>query len=739
MALSASPRPPLAILAVLAALGFTLAPLPDGVASASVGRAATYAAVRTPQAPGDPGDLSDAVWKSGVVASDFIDVTTRRPAPLGTTGYVLYDAHHLYVGVRNEQPGVPITATQSTNGVGAGLDDADSVSIDTSGSGSRRYTFTVTPRGVRYESSSESNRYAPRWEARTHVDGTTWTAELTIPFDALRAESREKQTWRINITRHIAAAQEDYSWAYDPAAQSVDDATTWPALTGIAIDARTLRPKPHADLYALGSGGSDRRSFQTAAGSFADQTPRVAGVDAVLPFTNTLAFVGTLAPDFSNLENDQTTIAPQQFRLAYTEYRPFFAQGARYLDPFPSISINGIKETPFYTPGIGTFQRGYKIEGVAGNSSLGVLDVAGAGFDDQAFGYELSNAAKTLSVEARGVLAHQANGHDATLGAAITQHDPRNGESLFAAFDTEQGSLVSSTALAQRVLVGGLIATQRLTLAGAWKWIGPQYNPVDGYTPINDIRGPLLLAQLNETANGGALKSWSVVGYGDRYTDRSGAVHETSALGQISVTFRNLLSVQLGTQNGMQRIYDMPYPVYANPQDLRFEQNSVSLGYRDGTPSPVDASYSVGPFAIQCVGLQSLPSFCASATTPFVPAFLQQVSLSASRSLGRSYAVSAEIDGTRELPAAGPADAQQLRKLSLTRSFGSDASFALGLRTITGTGGYGVPGTNVAASFHQRFRNQSELYVEYGTPAAYRTLQRMLVKYVFHVGGGAGT
>ena len=75
----------------------------------------------------------------------------------------------------------------------------------------------------------------------------------------------------------------------------------------------------------------------------------------------------------------------------------------------------------------------------------------------------------------------------------------------------------------------------------------------------------------------------------------------------------------------------------------------------------------------------------------------------------------------------------------MTRSFGRDTSLALGLRTITGTGGYGVPGTNVAASFHERFRNQSELYVEYGTPAAYRTLQRMLVKYVFHVGGGTGT
>ena len=345
IAFLAAPAPTL----VFACWVAVLSSLP--ASAAGVGRTTSVPAVLAAKAPDDGGDLSDPVWQTGVRVEGFTDVTTRAPAPLGTVAYVLYDAKHLYVGVRNEQPGVPITATQSTNDVGAGLDDADTVSIDTSGTGSRRYTFSVTPRGVRYESSSGSNRYTPPWEARTHVDGTTWTAELTIPFDALRAESHAKQTWRINVTRHVAAAQEDYSWAYDPAAQSVDDPTTWPSLTGIVTDPRALRPKPHADVFALASGGADRRTFETTTGSFAQSTPRIAGIDAVVPFTNTLAFVGTLSPDFSNVENDQTTIAPQEFRLAYNEYRPFFAQGARYLDPFPAISVNGIQETPFYTPG----------------------------------------------------------------------------------------------------------------------------------------------------------------------------------------------------------------------------------------------------------------------------------------------------------------------------------------------------------------------------------------------------
>jgi hypothetical protein len=48
--------------------------------------------------------------------------------------------------------------------------------------------------------------------------------------------------------------------------------------------------------------------------------------------------------------------------------------------------------------------------------------------------------------------------------------------------------------------------------------------------------------------------------------------------------------------------------------------------------------------------------------------------------------------------------------------------------------------TNLAVSFHQRFANLDELYVDYGSPAIQNnTLHRLIVKYVFHAGGGTGT
>jgi len=73
------------------------------------------------------------------------------------------------------------------------------------------------------------------------------------------------------------------------------------------------------------------------------------------------------------------------------------------------------------------------------------------------------------------------------------------------------------------------------------------------------------------------------------------------------------------------------------------------------------------------------------------------------------------------------------------RAIGANTNFSIALRAISGTGGFAQPGVNIAASLHHRFKNDSELFVNYGTPAAPTTLQRVVLKYVLRMGGGSGT
>jgi hypothetical protein len=75
----------------------------------------------------------------------------------------------------------------------------------------------------------------------------------------------------------------------------------------------------------------------------------------------------------------------------------------------------------------------------------------------------------------------------------------------------------------------------------------------------------------------------------------------------------------------------------------------------------------------------------------------------------------------------------------LGESLGPDSSATIAFRSINGDGGFALPGKNFSAAFHSKFRNGSEIFVNYGTPASPLTLNRLIVKYVLRIGGGAGT
>lgn len=729
----------------LAALFAVTAAVTAAADAAAIDGKSTFAAPprATNVTPFNPSVIAGSPWEKALTATRFIDFTTRTPAQLPTKAYFLYDATNLYIAFVCARGDVPLTAAQTTNNVGLGLDDDVEFDVDPTDNGARTYAFEATPRGVRYQTSSESSRYDPPWTAHARISATEWVVEMIVPLRDLRAGSAAVQTWRINFVRHVAARQEDYTWAYDPLQSSLGDSSHWPRLGGIRLAVTATRPAPHGEIYALASAGEDRKEFQNQFGAFQRQAPRLFGIDGTYPITNTLALVGTLNPDFSNVEVDQQIIAPQEFRRAYTEYRPFFAQGANFLTPGPNIGINSIANTPFYTPSIGTFDRGIKLEGTSGRYALGALEVRGPGLDDEAFGVDRTSPDRRLELFTSGVLAHHSDvGNDSTLGLGGSVSDRTRAFSLGINAQMERGSLVGDARLAHSLLTTVVYQSQATQAFLAYRDIGPQYSPIDGYTQQNDIRGPQAIALHNGVfkAPRSLFKSYSLVGFADRYVDRSGAVRQVDAFAQGSITTKSLLSFAVSQQTSGLRQYAVAYPAYSDGVQEKFDQTSFALGYRDGSASPIDVSYGFGPYASFCPGAAPQALFCAPSGAPgFVPSYVTQFSASTSRPVGRFYSLTGEIDSTSEQPFTGIRDGQWLRRLALTRSLGSDASVSLGLRTISGTGGFGVPGTNLAAAFHVKFRDSSQLYFEYGTPAATATLNRAILKYELHLGGGIGT
>lgn len=733
---------------------------------AAVAMTASVPAVQAPHPLALDPSLSDPAWAAGAIAAPggFYDLTTHHAAPHRTDVWMEYDAHNLYVAFRAHQNGTPITATQTTNDVGFGLDDFVGVAIDPSGTGTDAYIFYTTPRGVRYEQANETNRYRPQWSAAARIDGSTWSAVLVIPLKIMRLHAGPNQTWRLNFFRNVAASAEHYTWAYNGAMQDGPvgqqwpgfyDAKYWASWSGVQVSGAMLasaRPKPRAELFALESIGGDRNLFQQGNGTFLPEHVRVTGLDLTYPLTSTINFVGTLNPDFSNVEIDQQTIAPQEFRRNLQEYRPFFSQGASF------INVNPIQFGPntlFYSPGVGPFDRGEKVEGSFGEQSFGVLNfrgfdqTTGNTFDDTVYGFKHATPTRTFLVWADGVQAHHSLfGDDASneFGVAgrnlntgfvwgvnrAMEHgswDPlRNSSNTYAFVDVHQHNYEWNV---------------------QYQDITPFYNPLDGFTAVSDERGLTLFTWVSGSSRG--VKNYTLNLFADRFTDRSGAVHQADFDPSLNVTFKNGFSLNgLGPTVGELRSYSLVdpasngtacsdtslprsyftgFPTYFCGRSDTYNLMAIPIGYRDGTPTPVDASVFFGRFGYGLLGAGDNGAD-----------YVHLYSLSTSRPLGRMLTLGLEWDGTVERGiASGMHDSQWLRRITVGAQLGPDENFTLSLRAINGTGGFALPGNNLAAAYHRRLRNGDELFLNFGTPASPTTLNRFIAKYLFRLGGDAGT
>jgi hypothetical protein len=732
--------------------------LPAGEADAAVAESFAFGVAQAPHPLAADPSLSDPAWSAGLVPDEgpWEDLTTRSAAAHKTAAYVLYDDHNLYVGFRVEQSGIPITATQSTNDIGFGTDDFVGIGVDTSGAGSDVYYFETTPNGTRYEQANSNTRFRPEWTANAARTADGWNAVMVIPLDVLRIPKTGVQTWRFQFIRSIAARGEHYVWAFNGIMLDAPtgtwppftDARFWPAGTGVRIaSTRAARPKPRADVYGLESVGRDRDIFEQADQQFLPENVRNVGFDANVPLTSTISADTTLDPDFSNVEIDQETIAPQEFRRQLTEYRPFFSQGAAFINANSgrtAVETGFAPNLVFYSPSIGAFDRGAKVEGSFGDQNFGLMsfrgfdEVTGNTFDDQAFGYEHALQDRSFAYWTDGVLAHHSlAGDDSTIDGGVETRDLNSGTIGYADFASETGSWVPEGHAGS---FQGFIDDHRPDVEFDVNYtdLTPNYNPIDGYTANSDIKGPGMFAALFRGSSPG-IKSWWAFVTDDRYTDESGAVHEADVDGAVTATFDDGLSLDgVGPQVGELRSYEIPagnscggpivttsyytgYPCYRGGVTHAFDLMAIPIGYGDGTANPDDVDYSYGTFGDDDVHL-----FTATTT--------REVG-------GGKTTLGLEYDGTFERALAdGALDSQWLRRVSVGFDLTHTSTLTFEVRSVNGFGGFATTvGTDVAVAFQDHFANGDALFVNYGTPAAATTLDRLIVKYVVHVGPQSGT
>ena len=267
--------------------------------------------------------------------------------------------------------------------------------------------------------------------------------------------------------------------------------------------------------------------------------------------------------------------------------------------------------------------------------------------------------------------------------------------------------------------------------------VSPNFNPIDGLTFNSDIRGFQGYAQTSGSSKWAKNFLMSIAF--DRWFDESGAVHEADLMVNATATFKNGFSINgIGPSFGTLRSYDVfadnhtcsgpvvrPCVFHRLPvlsERARYALQPLSSGRRlQGRHAAADRPlrlvravrrqrhaallpHDVAPDRAALTGTRIRRHRGAFARRP--PRWIRNGCV-ASRSARRST----------------PSRTSRSR---CVRSTGSADSLRRPARTSRS------PTTAVSG-------NGDELFMNYGTPAAFSTLHRFILKFVFHVNGDAGT
>src|SRR6202163_887137 len=580
------------------------------------------------------------------------------------------------------------TKAQQPNGSSVTSDDYVGVYLYPQGTTGFQYGFFANPRGTRHQPSSENSAYTPQWTAVGHATSSGYIVTMRIPLNVIR--SGGSTSWRAQFVRSIVATGGLAVWSYAGGGTGATDPAFAGTLLDVGTKATALRPKPRAQLYTLG---------ELTTPAYGGSTSRIGG-DFSIPVTPTASFVGTLHPDFSNVEIDQQTIAPSAFAYQFAEVRPFF------------------------TPAIPTFREGYALEGTQGPLTFGAFNAIGNGRVDQgeALDYNTSNTRtytaanfQRIAVDTRSGIHDELNSFQGGFGSQKT-HFFVYGNAAF-----ERGSLATTPGQANYLEYGGGVRQPTALLSAHAHGIGAQFAPVDSFVQQTDLTGYELFGRKTLTFSPKFfLRDIQVTEFYARYHNSAGQTNQTDASENLSLDFKNLITFRINrASNGVQ---------VANGEFLPFDGNTFFLGYKVNTGTPPYARHTFGAYYHG-----RLDAYNYLSVLP----------------LRKRVRLTLQTDEDKYLTTypGETASTLWLERASIDYQLSKDASFDVGARRIIGgflpnafqPPPFGrVNAGNVSLAFHY-LSSRNEFYVVYGDPNSLATTPALFVKWIRYVGAPKGT
>ncbi|MCI5107530.1 MAG: carbohydrate binding family 9 domain-containing protein, partial [Pseudomonadales bacterium] len=332
--------------------------------------------------------LDDAAWQQVPPTSGFIQVQPNegQAASQRTEVFIGYTEDSLYIGVvaYDDNPDGIIVADSRRD---SSLNETDSFQVLIDGLRDRQngFVFGTNPAGIEYDAQVTNEgagggfggggggfnvNWDTTWEVDAQIGDYGWSAEMEIPFTALRYGNGDEQTWGINFQRNIRRVNEVSYWAPLNRQYSIQRVSEAGSVGGI-------RPPRQRNLQITPYGlVSAERGGNLPAGT---HTNEEVGFDLKWGVTSSLTLDATYNTDFAQVEVDEQQVNLDRFSLFFPEKRPFFLENAGM------FSVGNPREAELFFSrriGVGAGGNPISIEGgarltgkVGNNTNIGFLQM----------------------------------------------------------------------------------------------------------------------------------------------------------------------------------------------------------------------------------------------------------------------------------------------------------------------------------------------------------------------------
>lgn len=316
------------------------------------------------------GNLSDEVWLS---AQSFPLAYTTRPLqndrpPVETSVAYFENGTTFFIAFKAKDPQPENIRSFYRDRDNVWGQDLVGVKLDTYGDGRLAYQFFVNPFGTQIDSienemtGQESMSWNGIWESAGKITEDGYQVEIAIPLRLMNFQEKEAiKRWGIEFVRfyprkieyrlsHVPfdrnnscnLCQMGYADGFEKAKQGQNL-----AIVPTAVIGRAQTREPESSLQ------------------WEDSNNQEFGLDVKWAMTPEITLLGTLNPDFSQVEADVAQLTVNNtFALFFEERRPFFVENADYFSSDQNL---------IYTRNINAPDYGAKITGRSAQHSLGLF------------------------------------------------------------------------------------------------------------------------------------------------------------------------------------------------------------------------------------------------------------------------------------------------------------------------------------------------------------------------------